>query len=995
LKRSPFVLVLLAALVAPSVPAQDQAGPPLFPGFDPGGTMRAWLAGAGAHWRVEWDHATGTPSFLYGGQRPLVPAAQAGDDAALEMAARALVDELAPALGYTSTTLQLVRVKRLDHLMAADTSAKVAVLFEQVTGGVRTWHGSVSVLLGADGRLLALDNGALPHVEQIPLVPETSEDAALAVALAAFANDTGFAATSAEHGDYVVFPAQVAPGKDAVRGVPAYTFKLDAGLDRTGGQLPVIRSYVIAATGTPRVLHSWSHVHRADLTGTVQGWGQVNLKADSYEAEVLHPLKDIRLTGSGIPNTYSNDAGGFTVPSVAAPVSVTATFNGVYSRVTNIAGASASIVTTVTPGVPATITFNAGLTEQQTAEVNAHTFAEAFRDWLRAVDPSETTFDFQQVENVNIASTCNAYYDGVSTNFYLSGGGCPNSAYSTVVWHEVGHWANDLFGSFNGSDGFGEGAADCWSMYIADDPIIAADFYGLGIPIRTGLNTTPFCGDGSPGCYGEVHFDGEPLMGAIWKVRANLESSLGLVAGGDVADHLLVGWFQAYNDAQIKSVIEAHWLTLDDDDGNIDNGTPNYAAIDAGFLAQGFPGYELPLFTFDHTPLTAVNSELAVPVVATVTEENGVLSGVNLYWSNNGGASFSTVSMAPQGGGVWKGFVPGQVSPKTVRYYLDAFGAGGNNTLPKAAPADSFQYDVGSLTVLHDFNFEPVSDEGWTHFQVLTQDDWMHDAPLGKSTDPAAAYSGIRIWGNDLGPEGYNGEYKPDVNNYILSPVFNLSGQTNLRVRFQRWLCVEEAIYDHARFYVNNNVLWENQLNGHTIDVSWTAQDFDIGAYANNNPSVQFKFDLTSDAGLQFGGWNIDDFRVVSLGPVTPTAFTEYGSGTPGTGGVAPHLTGSGTGTPGGLVTLSIASGKRSANGALFVGGVQASLPFAGGTFLVGAPFVQIPLALGPAGSAVVAGTVPADPNLYGIPVYAQYWCADPAAVKGKAGSNGLTFTIE
>jgi hypothetical protein len=390
-----------------------------------------------------------------------------------------------------------------------------------------------------------------------------------------------------------------------------------------------------------------------------------------------------------------------------------------------------------------------------------------------------------------------------------------------------------------------------------------------------------------------------------------------------------------------------------------------------------------------------VNSELQVPIVATVTEEQGVLTGVNLHWSNDGGANFSSVAMGPQGVDTWSGFVPGQVSPKTVRYYIEAFGPGGSNLLPKAAPTDAFQYDVGSLTVLQDFNFEPVSDEGWTHFQVLTQDDWQHGVPQGKSTDPAAAYSGALCWGNDLGPEGFNGEYKPDVNNYILSPVFNMTGKTNLRVRFQRWLGVEEAVYDHAKFYVNNNVLWQNQVNGHTIDVAWTAQDFDIGTFANNNPSVQFKFDLTSDAGLQFGGWNIDDFRVVSLGPVTPTAFTEYGAGTPGTGGVAPHLTGSGAGTPGGSVTLSITNGKPSANGALFVGAAQASLPFAGGTFLVAAPFVQIPLALGPAGSAVVAGAIPADPNLYGISVYAQYWCVDPAAVKGKAGSNGLTFAIQ
>lgn len=991
--RSPLA-ALFAALLALPAAGQD-LDPTLFPGFDPGGATRAWQARHGAKWRVSWSKEHGTPAFVFGGARPLVPAAQAHDEAALEAAARAVVDELAPALGFTSSTLELVRVKSLDHLAAAGTTPKVAVLFRQKVGGVAVHQGSLSVLLDRQGRLLALDNAALPHVQQVDVAPQLSESAALDVALAAFASDTGFAAAAFERGDYVLFPAAVAPGKPLVRAVPAWTFTLDAGIDRFSGATPVIRSYAVAATGEPRVVGSWSHVHHADLTGTVQGWGQVGLDADGNGPDVLHGLKDVRLTGSGVPATYTSGTGAFTITNVANPVTLTAAFEGQFSRVLNSAGAESTIALSVTPGVPATFTFNAGLTEQVTAEVNAHHFAVAFRDWLVSVDPSEDTFDFQQTENVNIASTCNAYYDGVSTNYYLAGGGCVNSAYSTVVWHEIGHWANDLFGSFNGGDGMGEGGADCWAMYIADDPIIAKDFFGPGSPIRTGLNTLAFCGDANPGCYGQVHTDGQPLMGAVWKVRANLKGALGDVAGGDVADHLLLGWFQAYNDSQIKSIIEEHWLVLDDDDANIDNGTPHYAQIDAGFTAQGFPGFDLPLFSFQHVPLTLVNSELAVPVQAVISEENGTLSSATVRWSSNGGASWNSAAMAALGGDLWQGFVPGQVSPKSVRYYLEASGPGGTNTWPKGAPAASFGYDVGTLTTQVEFDFEPVSDEGWTHALVSNQDDWQHDVPNGKSNDPAAAFSGARVWGNDLGPSGWNGSYMPNTNNYLLSPVFNFSGKTNLRLRFQRWLAVEEAIFDQAELFVNGNLVFVNPQIGNLVDAAWTAQDFDIGALANNNAAVQFKFELTSDGGLEFGGWNIDDFRVVSLGPVSPTAFVSYGTGTPGFGGQAPVLSGSGTAAPGGNVTLAVSSARPNAVGALFVGVAPAALPFAGGLFLVSAPFVQAALGTGPAGTAAAAGIIPADANLFGVDVYAQYWCQDVSAVKGKAGSNGLSFEIQ
>ena len=993
--RRSLLLAVFAALSAATASAQDQAAA-LFPGFDPGGATRTWLKDAGAHWRVDWSLERGTPALIYGGQRPLMPAAQAGSDAALEQAARQVVDELAPALGFTSGSLELQRVEHLDGLARVGTSAKIAVVFKQVTGGVATWHGEVAVLLSTDGRLLALDNTALPHVAQTSLVPETSQAGALDVAQAAFAAETGLAAVNWGNADYVVYPAAVAPGKSVVRGVPAYTFVIDAGISPVQTEPPVIREYAIAATGAPRVLASWNRVHQADVTGTVQGWGQVGLGADGNEADTLHALEDVRLQGAALPTIFSDATGFFDFVSVPAPVTVTATFNGQWSKVNNDAGAESSVAVSCTPGVPASIVFNAGKAEQQTAEVNAHYFTIAQRTWLKSLNSGETTLDFQRVENVNISATCNAVYDGFSTNYYLAGGGCPNSAYSTVVWHENGHWLNDLYGSGNGPDGFGEGAADCWAMYEANDPVIALDFFGPGSPIRTGLNLTQFCGDSNPGCYGEPHADGEVLMGAIWKVRANLQSLLGQQAGGDLANQLLLDWFKVYNDGTIKSIIENHWLTLDDDDGNIDNGTPHYPSIDAGFLTQGFPGFVLPLFSIQHTPITAVNSELPVPVQATITEEQGTLTGAILHWSNNGGASFNSVGMGAQGNDVWKGFVPGQVSPKVVRYYIEAFGPAGSNFLPKSAPGDSFQYDVGSVTTQFAYDFEPISDEGWTHVQVLTQDDWMHDTPFGTSAfDPPAAYSGARVWGNDLGPSGFDGNYKPDTQNYLLSPVFNCTGKTNLRLRFQRWLSVEQGIYDQADLFLNAAKLYTNPLNETITDSAWMAQDFDIKALADNNASVQFKFQLTSDPGLEFGGWNIDDFRIVTLGPVTPTLFSEYGTGTAGFGGQAPHLTGSGTATPGGSITISITNGRPNVVGVLFVGIIQASLPFKGGTFLVGSPFAMVSINLGPAGTASAPGTIPADQGLYGVPVAMQYWCNDVAAVKGKAGSNGLAFTIK
>ena len=83
-------------------------------------------------------------------------------------------------------------------------------------------------------------------------------------------------------------------------------------------------------------------------------------------------------------------------------------------------------------------------------------------------------------------------------------------------------------------------------------------------------------------------------MGAMWKARVNLKQIHGDSLGAAIADSLFLGWLNAFNIGRIKSVIEFQWLILDDDDGLIQNGTPNQIPIDAGFIATGFPGLTMP-----------------------------------------------------------------------------------------------------------------------------------------------------------------------------------------------------------------------------------------------------------------------------------------------------------------------------------------------------------------------------------------------------------------
>ncbi|MEK7326620.1 MAG: hypothetical protein AAB217_15350, partial [Chloroflexota bacterium] len=359
----------------------------------------------------------------------------------------------------------------------------------------------------------------------------------------------------------------------------------------------------------------------------------------------------------------------------------------------------------------------------------------------------------QVLANANLNSTCNAYYNGSSINMYRSGGGCNNTGYSTVVAHEEGHWANDLYGSGNGPDGFGEGNADVYGMFVYDTPLVGEYFFTNGGYIRTGNNTKLFCGDSHPGCYGEVHADGEVLMGALWKVRARLNTTLGNTAGDLVSDVLHAAWMNAFNDGQIRSIIEEHWLVLDDNDADIYNGTPNFGDIDGGFRAQGFPGIDLQVILIQHSPLPDTQNE-AGPYLASaqITSLFGAtITAAELQYSVDGGAS-QTLVMSPGGGSTWNAAIPGQASPSIVSYHLVAHDSQSfDERLPRIG---EFYFAVGALTQIYFSDFEGASDAGWTHGAVAGQDDWQRGTPLGLAGDPSAAATGQKCWGTDLGLPG-------------------------------------------------------------------------------------------------------------------------------------------------------------------------------------------------------------------------------------------------
>ncbi|MBK7876909.1 MAG: hypothetical protein IPJ77_14380 [Planctomycetes bacterium] len=548
--------------------------------------LAAWRAEQGESWRGVLDPETGWLQMLHGGRTRAEAAPLAESEFAEHARAQLVATHALHGVDDATLVLESTQFLPLGQIGSTD---KFTVRFRQEIGGVRVVGGFVNVLFGASGAMLSVQSSGLPGLEGFDVEPTLAASHALEIAVADFAARHGLRPTETSAPELVIEQVVAKGGR-----APRLCWRIDAQwLPTNDAAAEPVGDFLSVDARTGELVLRTPSVHFFGVTGTVSALCSPGVLPDiASNPEQAQLFRHLNVTSSA-GNATTDAAGTFTIAGANSPTQVTFRFQGPFANVVNSAGASYTLAQTLQPGVANTVTLNPSSIASVTAQANAFRCVNLLRDFIRATNPTDSRGDFVAVANVDVSGTCNAYYNGGSINFFPAGGGCANTSYSTVVSHEHGHWMNDRYSTGNGPDGMGEGNADVWAMYIYDTPVVGQNFSG-GSFIRTGLNTRPFCGDASPACNGEVHVDGEVWMGAAWKIRANLNATLGNAQGDLAANTLFLAWMNAYNQGGIRSVIENQWLTLDDDDGVLDNGTPHFADIDNGFRAQGFPGITAP-----------------------------------------------------------------------------------------------------------------------------------------------------------------------------------------------------------------------------------------------------------------------------------------------------------------------------------------------------------------------------------------------------------------
>ncbi len=283
--------------------------------------------------------------------------------------------------------------------------------------------------------------------------------------------------------------------------------------------------------------------------------------------------------------------------------------------------------------------------------------------------------------------------------------------------------------------------------------------------------------------------------------------------------------------------------------------TPVRLAFDAVEVADGGNGFldagestqlRITLKNFGRLPATGVTAFLSTTTAGVTILDNQ--------------ASFPDIPAGGSGVSAAPNFTV-QVGPGTVGVVTFDLTI---NSAQTPNQASSFPLLLGPSDVFYAAGFEADA-QSWTHGG--TNDDWRRATPgtrAGK-IDPRAAARGTACFGNDLSETGsaWNNLYAVNSDSWLESPAIDCSGKSHVYLAFRRWLTVQRRPSDYARLFVNGTEIFGNPTMVHFVDGAWQEVIYDISALADNNPSVTIRYTLKSSGNIEFGGWNIDDVRLM------------------------------------------------------------------------------------------------------------------------------------
>ncbi len=542
----------------------------------------------------------------------LKPGATRLDLGALESIARGYLPRIAHMIGTDPASLTLSSGRSgqpAGHLWFVD--------FDLVKEGMVV-EGARVVFRVNNGNLIQFGSENLPAPGAVVPPARITRDQA-AAAVASYIGGFGSGDTFLDGGSLHLLPANVASPRTA-----GFDFGSGRGLAKVwqltfhrDGVVGTWRARVDAATGEVLEL--------SDVNDYAQATGGIFQNSPTTGPEILRPMPYANLSTGG----FANSAGLYSFGGGA----LTSTLAGQFVRISDTCGAISLAAGTggdlafgvsggtdcVTPGIGGA--GNTHSAREQFYQVNR--IKEVGRGWL----PANTWLNQQLTVNVNLNQTCNAYWNGATLNFFKSGGGCGNTGeIAGVSLHEYGHGLDQNDGTGTAPEGgTGESYADLTATIALHSSCVGPGFlggncsgYGDACTACTGVRDIDFakhvsntpataanftqvhCGFGSGPCGREVHCESYVPSEAVWDFANRDLPGAGTGPAWTILDRL---WYLSRNTAVSSFTCHTgttftsdgcsagNWWkvmrAVDDDDGNLTNGTPHGGALFAAFNRHG------------------------------------------------------------------------------------------------------------------------------------------------------------------------------------------------------------------------------------------------------------------------------------------------------------------------------------------------------------------------------------------------------------------------
>jgi hypothetical protein len=666
-------------------------------------------------------------------------------------------------------------------------------------------------------------------------------------------------------------------------------------VDATTGEIISRTNKVLHFDPTPAPTPAPAANTDITITGTVY-------PTHPYNPTAAVPLTNLKAI-EGV-TTYNTDASGYIGLTNTASTSVTFSLEGSWSKVVT-GSTTPTYVATVNPGTN-TLTFDANANIR---ELSAYHHVNIIHDYMKTKLPSFTAMDNPLTTNVDVAGTCNAFYNGVSINFYAVGGGCNSLAQvGDVVYHEYGHGINDKFyqsqgASFN-NGAMGEGYADIWALGVTANPILGIGFDDTDPTVvvrRYDIDKKVYPQD----LVGQVHADGEIIAGAWWDTGLNFgnlqqmmdlykETFFAVVTGPDGSEG------QVYVDILIEA-LNADDVPTNGGDNDITNGTPNDNSIVDAFELHGITLLSNAVVT--HTPVEASLASQGIAINANITVTYPwALVAAKVFYKINRTGSWIGSSLTNTSGSAYTGSIPSQPEGTVIGYYIGLEGTNGNLSAVQPMAANLTNpniphYILVGTTLMSQEDFD--DNQGSWELGIASDDAtsgiWVIDIPVGSfstagdpstsvQTDEQHTVGGqfCAVTGNAPATSSGLGTNDVDGGETTLgSPIYNLSTYTN-------------PIFTYYRWYINNpptganpaNDYWEVQISNdgtnwvlvertNVSDKSWRRNAFRVKDYVTLSSTVQVRFvaedSVITGANLNGGSLveaAIDDFYLYEEGSV-------------------------------------------------------------------------------------------------------------------------------